>query len=184
MIFHFKIEEGEALAIVGASGSGKSTLSKLLIGALQPAGGEISFGGLNYSHWDPTEFGRITGYLPQDVGLFAGTVRDNISRFGEASIEQIMEAATRWNPRDGVKLAQAIRYSVGSGWTRVIRRTAPAHRSGEGTARTTTIARPRRTKCTSGRCRCAGAEQGTVRYEGAGNRNCRCYASACYLDGG
>ncbi|OIS94335.1 ABC transporter permease [Brucella cytisi] len=90
----FKIEEGEALAIVGASGSGKSTLSKLLIGALQPAGGEISFGGLNYSHWDPTEFGRITGYLPQDVGLFAGTVRDNISRFGEASIEQIMEAAS------------------------------------------------------------------------------------------
>ena len=89
----FSIGEGEALGIVGASGSGKSTLAKLMIGALQPSAGELSFGGLNYAHWDPTEFGRITGYLPQDVGLFAGTVRENISRFGDASIQQVIEAA-------------------------------------------------------------------------------------------
>jgi len=90
----FKIGEGEALAVVGMSASGKSTLAKLLIGALQPAGGDLSFGGLNYSHWDPAEFGRITGYLPQDVGLFAGSVRENISRFDDSSIDQIIEAAT------------------------------------------------------------------------------------------
>lgn len=89
----FSIGEGEALGIVGASGSGKSTLAKLMIGALQPTAGELSFGGLNYAHWDPAEFGRITGYLPQDVGLFAGTVRENISRFGDASIQQVIEAA-------------------------------------------------------------------------------------------
>jgi PrtD family type I secretion system ABC transporter len=89
----FKIGEGEALAVVGPSASGKSTLAKLLIGALLPANGDISFGGLNYAHWDPTEFGRITGYLPQDVGLFAGSVRENISRFSDTSTEQIMEAA-------------------------------------------------------------------------------------------
>lgn len=90
----FKIGEGEAVGIVGPSGSGKSTLAKLLIGALQPSEGELWFGGLNYLHWDAAEFGRITGYLPQDVGLFAGTVRENISRFSDASIEQIIEAAT------------------------------------------------------------------------------------------
>jgi PrtD family type I secretion system ABC transporter len=90
----FRIGEGEALGVVGPSGSGKSTLAKLLIGALQPSGGEIWFGGLNYDHWDPTEFGRLTGYLPQDVGLFAGTVRENISRFGDAPVEQVIEAAT------------------------------------------------------------------------------------------
>ncbi|WP_265519155.1 type I secretion system permease/ATPase [Nitratireductor luteus] len=89
----FKIGEGEALGIVGPSGSGKSTLAKLLIGALQPSGGEIWFGGLNYAHWDPAEFGRITGYLPQDVGLFAGTVRENISRFSDTPVEQVIEAA-------------------------------------------------------------------------------------------
>ncbi|TWG89836.1 ATP-binding cassette subfamily C protein/ATP-binding cassette subfamily C exporter for protease/lipase/ATP-binding cassette subfamily C protein EexD [Mesorhizobium sp. J18] len=90
----FRIGEGEVLGIVGPSGSGKSTLAKLLIGALQPSAGEISFGGLNYSHWDPLEFGRITGYLPQDVGLFAGTVRENIARFGDPSVEEVIEAAT------------------------------------------------------------------------------------------
>jgi ATP-binding cassette, subfamily C, bacterial exporter for protease/lipase len=90
----FKIEEGEVLGIIGSSGSGKSTLAKLLIGALQPASGEISFGSLNYAHWDSDEFGRITGYLPQDVGLFAGTVRENISRFSDASVAQVIEAAT------------------------------------------------------------------------------------------
>lgn len=90
----FRVDEGEALGIVGPSGSGKSTLAKLLIGVLQPTSGEIRFGGLNYEHWDPGEFGRITGYLPQDVGLFAGTVRENISRFSNSSIEEVIEAAT------------------------------------------------------------------------------------------
>jgi len=90
----FQIGEGEALGIVGPSGSGKSSLAKLLIGALQPSNGEIWFGGLNYEHWDPAEFGHVTGYLPQDVGLFAGTVRENISRFSDTSVEQVIEAAT------------------------------------------------------------------------------------------
>ncbi|OQM76836.1 type I secretion system permease/ATPase [Manganibacter manganicus] len=90
----FKLAEGEALGIVGPSGSGKSTLAKLMIGALKPSDGELWFGGLNYAHWDPKEFGQITGYLPQDVGLFAGTVRENISRFTEAPIEQVIRAAT------------------------------------------------------------------------------------------
>lgn len=90
----FKIGEGEVLGIVGPSGSGKSTIAKLLIGALQPSTGEISFGGLSYAHWDPMEFGRITGYLPQDVGLFAGTVRENIARFGDPSVEEVIQAAT------------------------------------------------------------------------------------------
>lgn len=89
----FKIGEGEAFGIVGPSGSGKSSLAKLLIGALQPSKGELWFGGLNYAHWDATEFGRITGYLPQDVGLFAGTVRENISRFNDTSVDQVIEAA-------------------------------------------------------------------------------------------
>jgi PrtD family type I secretion system ABC transporter len=90
----FKLAEGEALGIVGPSGSGKSTLAKLMIGALKPSDGELWFGGLNYAHWDPVEFGRMTGYLPQDVGLFAGTVRENISRFSETSVEEVIQAAT------------------------------------------------------------------------------------------
>lgn len=91
----FELAGGQALGIVGASGSGKSTLARLLVGAMAPAGGRLRFGGLDYAHWDPLEFGRHVGYLPQDVGLFAGTVRENIARFGDASLDEIISAAKR-----------------------------------------------------------------------------------------
>jgi ATP-binding cassette, subfamily C, bacterial exporter for protease/lipase len=91
----FELKGGQALGIVGPSGSGKSTLARLLVGAIAPAEGRLRFGGLDYSHWDPLEFGRHVGYLPQDVGLFAGTVRENIARFGNASTDEIIDAAKR-----------------------------------------------------------------------------------------
>jgi ATP-binding cassette, subfamily C, bacterial exporter for protease/lipase len=91
----FELAAGQALGIVGPSGSGKSTLARLLVGAMAPAGGRLRFGGLDYAHWDPLEFGRNVGYLPQDVGLFVGTVRENIARFGEASTDEIIDAAKR-----------------------------------------------------------------------------------------
>jgi PrtD family type I secretion system ABC transporter len=89
----FELAGGQALGIVGPSGSGKSTLARLLVGAMTPNAGKLRFGGLEYAHWDPIEFGRHVGYLPQEVGLFAGSVRDNIARFGEASTAEIIEAA-------------------------------------------------------------------------------------------
>lgn len=91
----FSLAGGEAIGIVGPSGSGKSTLARLLVGAITPADGRLRFGGVDYSHWDPLEFGHNVGYLPQDVGLFAGSVRDNIARFGDASTEEIIDAAKR-----------------------------------------------------------------------------------------
>lgn len=89
----FEIPAGQAIGVVGASGSGKSTLARLLVGAITPASGAISLGGIDYAQWDPDELGRRIGYLPQDVGLFAGSVRDNIARFGSTSIDDIVEAA-------------------------------------------------------------------------------------------
>lgn len=91
----FAIRPGEAIGIVGPSGSGKSTLAKLIIGAVPATSGTLAFGGLSYKNWDSTLLGRNIGYLPQDVGLFAGTVRENIARFGEASIEDIVIAAKK-----------------------------------------------------------------------------------------
>ncbi len=91
----FEIPEGQAIGIVGPSGSGKSTLARLLIGAAAPTNGSLRLGGLDYAQWDKAEFGRMVGYLPQDVGLFAGTVRENIARFGEVTTAEIIEAAKR-----------------------------------------------------------------------------------------
>jgi PrtD family type I secretion system ABC transporter len=98
----FGLAGGQALGIVGPSGSGKSTLARLLVGAMAPATGRLRFGGLDYNHWDPVEFGRHVGYLPQDVGLFAGTVRENIARFGDASTDEIIDAAVRAGIHDMV----------------------------------------------------------------------------------
>jgi ABC-type protease/lipase transport system fused ATPase/permease subunit len=98
----FELAGGQALGIVGPSGSGKSTLARLLVGAMAPAAGRLRFGGLDYNHWDPLEFGRHVGYLPQDVGLFAGTVRENIARFGDASTDEIIDAAIRAGIHDMV----------------------------------------------------------------------------------
>jgi PrtD family type I secretion system ABC transporter len=89
----FELPAGQAVGVVGPSGSGKSTLARLLVGAITPSSGAIKLGGIDYAQWDRHELGKRIGYLPQDVGLFAGSVRDNIARFGEAPIEDIVEAA-------------------------------------------------------------------------------------------
>lgn len=89
----FDIPAGTSIGIVGPSGSGKSTLARLLSGATRADAGTLTYGGIEYSKWDHTRFGQQAGYLPQDVGLFAGTVRENIARFGDPAIEQIVGAA-------------------------------------------------------------------------------------------
>ncbi len=89
----FDLAPGQAVGVVGPSGSGKSTLARLLVGAIAPGAGSIKLGGIDYAQWDRHELGRRIGYLPQDVGLFAGSVRDNIARFGQAPIEDIVAAA-------------------------------------------------------------------------------------------
>ncbi len=90
----FEVRSGQAIGLVGPSGSGKSTLARLLVGAILPDQGSLKLGGLSYDKWERDTLGGRIGYLPQDTGLFAGSVRDNIARFGDASTEDIVEAAT------------------------------------------------------------------------------------------
>lgn len=89
----FSLEPGEVLGLVGPSGSGKSTLARLLLGNLTPKTGHVRLDGMDVSAWSPDRLGPHCGYLPQEIELFAGTVKDNIARMGEPSPEQVIVAA-------------------------------------------------------------------------------------------
>lgn len=89
----FRLGPGEILGVFGPSGSGKTTLAKMLVGLTPPTTGEARIDGSDISHWSLDEMGRYFGYLPQGFELFAGSVRENISRFSDAPIEEVIEAA-------------------------------------------------------------------------------------------
>ena len=74
-----KIKAGEHIAVLGRVGSGKSTLSKLALGLFQASDGEIRVDGVDIRQLDPHEYRGSVGYVPQEVTLFTGTLRDNIS---------------------------------------------------------------------------------------------------------
>ena len=77
----FSVAPGEVVAIVGPSGAGKSTLVRAIAGALQPSGGFIRFDGAERRDWDSEQLACHVGFMPQDTMLFAGSIKDNISRF-------------------------------------------------------------------------------------------------------
>jgi ATP-binding cassette, subfamily C, bacterial exporter for protease/lipase len=95
-----EILAGEAIGIVGPSGAGKSCLARLLVTATDPSEGKVLLGGVEGRHWTAENLSRYVGYLPQTVGLFPGTIRENIARFTDAPDAEVVKAAQRANVHD------------------------------------------------------------------------------------
>jgi PrtD family type I secretion system ABC transporter len=110
----FALEAGEILGIVGPSGAGKTSLAQLLVGTWRPLRGNVRLDGADLSQWEPEALGPHIGYLPQDVDLFAGTVRENIARLGAGSDEAVIEAAQLAGAHDMiVELPQGYETQIG-----------------------------------------------------------------------
>ncbi|MND85115.1 Toxin RTX-I translocation ATP-binding protein [compost metagenome] len=72
------IRPGEKIGIIGRSGSGKSSLAKLIVGLYQADSGSLLVDGTDIRQLDVSELRHNIGYVPQDIQLFSGTLRDNL----------------------------------------------------------------------------------------------------------
>jgi ATP-binding cassette subfamily C protein LapB len=74
-----EVRAGEKIGVIGPIGSGKTTLGKLMLGLFEPSSGMVTMDGTDIRQIDPTELRRFIGYVPQDIQLFRGTVRNNVT---------------------------------------------------------------------------------------------------------
>ncbi|NBX76634.1 MAG: ABC transporter ATP-binding protein [Proteobacteria bacterium] len=74
----FEVPPGKTMAIVGATGSGKSTIARLLLRFYEPTHGKILLGDISLDCWTRSTLRKHVGFIPQDVYLFEGSVRDNL----------------------------------------------------------------------------------------------------------
>lgn len=96
----FSIAPGDVLGIIGPSGAGKSTLARALVGIASTAAGHVRLDSADIFQWNKHELGPYIGYLPQNIELFAGTVSENIARFGEVNPSKVISAAQQAGVHD------------------------------------------------------------------------------------
>jgi ATP-binding cassette, subfamily C, bacterial LapB len=76
---NIKIAPGDRVALIGRVGSGKSTIQRLAMGLYQPTEGAVLIDGIDLRQLDPADVRRNQAYVSQDVTLFYGSLRDNIT---------------------------------------------------------------------------------------------------------
>jgi ATP-binding cassette subfamily C protein LapB len=108
-IKELNIQAGERVALLGGNGAGKSTLLRLLSGLLSVGSGRLMLDDVSLSQIDPSDRQRGIGYLPQDVALFQGTLRENLNLDNAAlTDEDLLEVV------DGIGLGPFVRsHSLG-----------------------------------------------------------------------
>ncbi len=89
-----KIKAGEKVAIIGRIGSGKTTMEKMILGLYEPAEGAIRIDGIDLRQINPTDLRSSIGCVSQDINLFYGSIKENIT-LGASYVEdaQLLKAA-------------------------------------------------------------------------------------------
>src|SRR4051812_2733146 len=93
--FSLSVAPGRRIALVGSSGSGKSTVSRLIAGLLEPWEGEIRFDGIPRAKIPRAVLAASLAVVDQDITLFEGTVRDNLTLWDDAVRPNVLVRALR-----------------------------------------------------------------------------------------
>lgn len=93
--FSLSLAPGERVALVGSSGSGKSTVARLIAGLLDPWSGEIRIDGVPRQQIQPEVLGASRALVDQQIVLFEGTVRENLSLWDDTLRESAIVEALR-----------------------------------------------------------------------------------------
>ncbi|MFK0688216.1 type I secretion system permease/ATPase [Mesorhizobium sp. IMUNJ 23033] len=116
----FVVNPGEILGVIGPSGAGKSTLGRLISGTIAPTAGHVRLDSADMGIWLAAGGHRHFGYLPQDIEIFGGTVRENIARLQDASADEVIAAAAMVGFHDTImRLPLGYETDIGEGGMRL-----------------------------------------------------------------
>ena len=91
----FSLTRGQTLAIIGSSGSGKTTLTRLLLRLLEPDAGRVTLGGVDSRTFTRAAWRSAFSFVPQAAQMLPGSVRDNLTLFGQASDDALWHVLER-----------------------------------------------------------------------------------------
>jgi NHLM bacteriocin system ABC transporter peptidase/ATP-binding protein len=101
--FNLSLKPAERVALVGGSGSGKSTVAKLVCGLYEPWEGEILFDGKRRAELSPSVLARSMTFVDQDIVLFEGSIRDNLTLWDDTIEEPtVLRAAEHASIHDDI----------------------------------------------------------------------------------
>ena len=93
--FTLSIRPGRRVALVGGSGSGKSTIAKLICGLLTPWSGSVRIDGQDLNDIPPARFAEMVSHVDQEIVLFEGSVRENVTLWDPTIEERDIVRALR-----------------------------------------------------------------------------------------